>query len=221
MSTIREIDACAKKPNEMKMMTKHDMYVYMKSNCSGKKKQRKIDQTPESTSLMAIVQCHSERGIDHDLWYMYVHGAARRGDRTRDRERIKLGLDCIVMSGQVNGWRGVAWSVMFMRAFLVLVLSSWILDRRRAGYEWPWNSRVRIASPPYDPSSLLVMANELSRVGATGSTSPNARHVPTKLCPPTIYPLNTHTPSPSVGCGCWCAGMRTSATSPSHSRTRP
>lgn len=85
-------------------------------------------------------------------------------------------------------WRGVACHVL-MNAFLVLVLGSWVVGVRGMGGPevLGYVSQTLLSvSPPYDPSSLLVMANELSRVGATGSTSPNARHVPTKFCPPTI-----------------------------------
>lgn len=82
-------------------------------------------------------------------------------------------------------WRGVACHVL-MNAFLVLVLGSWVVGVRGMGGPevLGYVSQTLLSvSPPYDPSSLLVMANELSRVGATGSTSPNARHVPTKFCP--------------------------------------
>lgn len=153
---------------------------------------------------------------DGALIYTALQGEAiERGTSGKNKVRFVV--------RQVNGWRGVACHVL-MSAFLVVVLGSWIVGMR--GMRGPGNlcnvsQTLLSALPPHDPSSLLVMANALSRVGVTGSTSPNARHVPTKFCPPTIYPLNTHNPSPTAGCECWCAGIRTSATSPSHSRTRP
>lgn len=78
---------------------------------------------------------------------------------------------------------------VLMSAFLVLVLGSWtvgVWDMNGLGIVGYMSQILLVASPPYDPPSLLVMANEDSRVGVTGSTSPNARHVPTKFCPPTI-----------------------------------
>lgn len=153
---------------------------------------------------MAIVQCQCQcQRIRNGAWVMVCMYTAlreaRRGDRTRDRERIKLGLWC-VQSGRVNGWRGVA-----CHDECFVSRGSWFLCPVFGvrGMSGPSSGTYckPSSSPLYDPSSLLVIAKELSRVGATGSTSPNARQVPTKLCPPTIYPLNTHNPSPSVGWG--------------------
>lgn len=60
---------------------------------------------------------------------MYVHGRCEAGEAIeRGREgknKVKFGLDWIGMSARVCGWRGVAWRVMSVRAFLVLVLGSW------------------------------------------------------------------------------------------------
>jgi hypothetical protein len=95
---------------------------------------------------MAIVQC---QGIDHDLVVYVCTRRCEAGEAIeRGREgnnKVKFGLDWIGMSARVCGWRGVAWRVMSVRAFLVLVLvlGSWIVGVR--GMSGP--PRVRRFTP--------------------------------------------------------------------------
>lgn len=63
-----------------------------------------------------------------------VYVCTRRGEAIErgigKKNKVRFGF--VVMSGQVCGWHGVAWRVMFVRAFLVLVLElgSWIVGVR-------------------------------------------------------------------------------------------